>query len=125
MDKPMDAMRVCLDELITHWGIDAAANRTLTRRAVPKSDPRHWLTPDDFPAQMMREQKSGVVNFRLMIDPDGTPTKCVVQTPGGSAFDETTCNVLKRRARFAPALDASGRPIASFYVNTVRWLVPR
>jgi hypothetical protein len=125
MDKPMDAMRACVDELITHWGIDAAANRGLTRRAAPRTDPQTWLTSDDYPTQMVREAKSDIVNFRIMVDAAGSPTGCVVQTPSGTEFDRVTCEVLERHARFTPALDASGTPVASFYINSVRWLAAR
>jgi hypothetical protein len=122
MDKPMDAMRACLDELLTHWGIDAAAHRSLTRRAAPTSDPGRWLTTNDYPAEMVRGNRSGVVHFRLMVDPQGKPSACVVQT-GGSDFDKLTCNLLMKRARFLPALDAKGQAIASYYSNSVIWLM--
>lgn len=121
MDKPMDAMRACLDELLTHWGIDAAAHHSLISRAAPTSDPSRWLTPNDYPSALLKKSKSGVVHFRLMVDRQGKPTKCVVQT-GGSEFDKLTCDLLMRRAKFTPALDAQGKPIASYYSNSVRWL---
>jgi hypothetical protein len=121
LDKPLDAMRACLDELLTHWGIDAAAHHSLTRRAVPTSDPGRWLGPADYPTELLKKNESGVVHMRLMVDAQGKPTKCVVQT-GGSEFDKVTCALLMRRARFSPALDAQGKPIASYYTNSVRWL---
>jgi hypothetical protein len=122
MDKPMDAMRTCLDELLTHWGIDAAAHHRLRRRATPAGDPAGWLGPNDYPAEMLRRNRSGVVHFRLMVGVDGKPTACDVQT-GGSDFDKTTCALLMKRARFLPALDSEGKAIASYYANAVRWLV--
>jgi TonB-like protein len=122
MDKPMDAMRACLDELLTHWGIDAVAHHSLTRRAAPTSDPGRWLTTSDYPTNMLRENRSGVVHFRLMVDAQGKPSSCIVQT-GGSDFDKLTCVLLMKRAHFVPALDARGNPIPSYYSNSVVWLV--
>ncbi len=121
MDKPMDAMRACLDELLTHWGIDVVAHHALTRVAGPTSDPRKWLQPDDYPKEMLLKRRSGVVHFRIMIDAWGMPTDCIVQT-GGSDFDKLTCSLLMKRAHFVPALDAMGKPIPSYFTNSVRWL---
>lgn len=121
MDKPMDAMRACLDELLTHWGIDAAAHHSLIRRAVPTSNPGGWLTTSDYPSDMLRKGRSGVVHFRLMVDAQGKPSACIVQT-GGSEFDKLTCTLLMKRARFLPALDAQGNAIASYFSSNVVWL---
>jgi hypothetical protein len=121
MDKPMDAMRTCIDELLTHWGIDAQAHRSLSRRVAPANYPADWLTMNDYPSSMLRAGKGAAVHFRLMVDESGAPAECIVQTAMGDGFDELTCRLLKKRARFTPALDAEGRPIRSFYTNTVNW----
>lgn len=39
MGKPMAAFRTCLDELVSHWGIDVEAHRSLSRSAVPANSP--------------------------------------------------------------------------------------
>lgn len=121
MGKPLDAMRACLDELMTHWGIDAAAHHSLTRAAAPASNPQNWISPGYFPENMLKQHRSGTVHFRLMVDTQGKPTGCVVQT-GDDAFNNLTCTALMKRARFTPALDANGKPIPSYYANAVHWL---
>jgi hypothetical protein len=123
MDKPMDAMRTCLDELLTHWGIDAQAHRSLSRRAAPANYPADWLSTNDYPTKMLREGRGAAVHFRLMVDENGAPGECIVQTAMGDGFDKLTCSLLKKRARFTPALDAEGRPVRSFYTNTVNWSI--
>jgi hypothetical protein len=124
MDKPMDAMRTCIDQLLIKWGFDSQAHRTLTRRAAPAGNPGSWLSTADYPAAMLRAGRSAAVHFRLMIDEAGAPTDCVVQTAVGSGFDELTCRLLRKRARFTPALDAQGRPIPSFFASSVSWIIP-
>jgi hypothetical protein len=124
MNAPMDAMRSCIDELLTHWGIDAEAHHSISRRAAPKGFPGSWLNPSDYPSSMIRQGRSAAVHFRLMVDENGAPTDCVVQTPTGTEFDKHTCNLLKKRAKFTPALNREGQPIRSYFVSSVTWLLP-
>lgn len=123
MDKPMEQMRVCMDELMTHWGIDAAKQRTLTRRAKPKGSPGEWLGPGDYPETSRLRGESAVIHFRLTVSPEGGVSDCAIQrATKGDAFAKTSCDLIRKRARFEPALDADGKPVASFYVNAVRWM---
>ena len=122
MNKPMAALRTCLEELVTHWGIDPAVDKTLIRRAAPSNYPGTWATPQDYPTEMLLKAKSAIIHFRLMVNAQGKPTSCVVQTPGDPAFNKATCDLMMQRARFNPALNASGQPVPSYYVSTVRWL---
>lgn len=125
MGAPMAAMRKCTDELLTHWGIDLEAHRGLTRAVAPKSDPGEWIRTGDYPSHLMFQGEQGLVQFRLSVGADGAPTQCHIQTstrPKG--FDKAVCDALMRRARFEPALDADGQPIASYYRGGVRFQIP-
>jgi hypothetical protein len=124
LDLAMDQMRACLDALMNSWGIDPATYHSLKRRTVPRSNAGAWATTNDYPEKMLVRGMSSVVHFRLMVDEAGKPTDCAVQTAGGSEFDRRTCELMMQRARFDPALDREGRPVASFYVNSVRWMTP-
>ena len=58
-----------------------------------------------------------------MVSAEGVPTKCAIQQATSSPeFTKLTCDLLVKRARFSPALDRDGKPVASFYTNSVRWL---
>jgi TonB family protein len=122
MDLPMDQMRICLDDLMQRWGVDPEAYHSLSRHAVPSSNPGTWALISDYPQRMLENGMSGTVHFRLMVDKNGMHTECSVKTAGGSDFDKLTCQIMMRRARFTPALDAAGQPVASFYINSVRWV---
>lgn len=122
MDKPMDAMRVCLDSLVTHWGIDAAAHHSLTRRAAPSSDPADWLKYDDLPSEMKQKHTNGIYHVRFLVSPEGKPTDCKIQSTFGSDFAQSACRSLLQRARFTPALDATRKPITSFYIQNESWV---
>ncbi len=91
-------------------------------RPVPLGNPGNWVVSDDYPTKALREELGGAVGFRLDIDEMGIPTKCTVtQSSGYEILNTKTCMLLMERARFRPALDTNGKPIANYYVNRVRW----
>lgn len=116
------AMRSCTDELLAHWGIDVARHRELSRWAMPATEPGKWLRSSDYPSDMLAKSQPGIVRFRLSVGADGVPTACHIQRSTNSkGFDDAVCKGVMRRARFEPALDKDGNPLASYYVNSVRF----
>lgn len=121
----MGAMRRCTDELVTHWGIDVEAHRSLTRAATPSNDIGRWVTPNDYPRNLLAKGYQGMVRFRLSVDEDGKATQCHIQdSTRPEGFDKVVCDTIMSRAAFEPALDKDGNPIRSFYRNTVRFELP-
>ena len=123
LDSPMDAMDACLDELMSHWGIDVEAHRHLTR-AVEPYDYESLVEEigENYPRDMLRERRLGALRIRLDVAPDGTTTGCHLQSGiSDDSFEETACNIMMRHARFYPALDALGQPIASYYQVAVQY----
>ncbi|MXP15123.1 TonB family protein [Altererythrobacter confluentis] len=122
MDKPMDALRACTDDLVRQWGIDAEAQKSRTRKVRPANNPGRWLVADDYPSELLRKGNQGVAPFRLIVGADGVPESCHIQkTSGHKAFDDVVCEKVMERARFMPALDANDQPIRSYYISTVRF----
>ncbi|WP_081590475.1 energy transducer TonB [Blastomonas sp. AAP53] len=94
--------------------------------ASPRGNPGNWATPNDYPARALREERAGTTRFRVSIGPDGRVTGCEITGSSGHAdLDEATCKNVTRRARFKPALDSAGNPIADSYSNAVRWEIPK
>lgn len=121
---PLAALRKCTDELLGHWGIDVAKHAVLMRPALPKSDPRHWVKPRDYPPAMIMDGKRAIVHFRLNVGADGKPTAChIQQSTRPKAFDDAVCRAIMRNAEFDPALDAGGAPLASYWLNTVTFII--
>lgn len=121
MRQPMDAMRACIDELMTHWGIDVEAHRSLSRPVTPK-DQRNWSQQllQHYPTEMIRAGRNAYVRIRLIVGTDGKPSSCNVQIEAQHpVFQETACRILMRHARFEPALDARGSPIASYFTTAI------
>jgi hypothetical protein len=119
------AVDKCIDNLMTSWGIDVERHRSLSRKVKPQQSPGRWVESEDYPLQMLKDRQPAIVDFRLSVGPDGVPTACHIQsTTRPKEFDDAVCKSVMRRARFDPALDAAGKPLASYYRNTVRFQIP-
>jgi protein TonB len=86
--------------------------------------PRYFST-DDYPTAALASRAEGVVGFALTIGADGRIIGCAItRSSGSAALDAATCNILRRRARFAPAMDGNGRPVVSTLDQQVEWKLP-
>ena len=102
------------------------APRFTPKAAVPKGNPGSWATTNDYPSRALREEREGTTGFRVAVGPDGKVTDCTVTSSSGhSDLDEAACANIRRRARFAPAVDGNGNPTTGSYSNRVRWVIPK
>lgn len=124
MGAPMKAMRACTDELLGHWGLDPAVQRTLRSLPEPLSNPGEWLRSGDYPKKALASGKSAVIRFRLTISAVGKATDCAIQSgTRDPEFEKISCALLIKRANFKPASDQAGNPVASYFTSTVSWIV--
>ncbi len=94
-------------------------------RATPRRDPGSWVRSEDYPPAALRAGQEGRTGFRLDLGADGRATACtVIASSGSDALDEATCRLLMRRARFEPARDAGGMPIAASFSSRIAWRLP-
>ena len=92
----------------------------------PRTPPGSWVTNDDYPAAAIRAEQQGTTGFRLSVDAGGKVTDCqVTSSSGSSVLDSTACSLLRRRARFTPAEDASGNKIPATFASRFRWELPK
>jgi protein TonB len=84
-----------------------------------------YVSDADYPAAAQRNEEQGTTGFRLTIGTDGRVTNCeVTSSSGSSSLDSTTCNIMRRRARFTPARDSSGNPTTDTHSARIRWVLP-
>jgi protein TonB len=96
------------------------------KAAIPRTRPGEWANEDDYPAMDLRMNHEGMVRFQLAIGVDGRVSSCTVtQSSGWPGLDSATCALVTKRARFTPAQDESGQPMAGSYSNAIRWVIPR
>lgn len=125
MHEPMAVMRDCLDKLLGYWGIDVEAHRSLLRQVRPVEIER-WSRElvERYPSNLLQDGEQAVVRIRMNISEVGRPTACTVQlSMSNSQFEELACALLLRHARFEPALDGNGDPIASYWVTQVTYQI--
>jgi outer membrane biosynthesis protein TonB len=124
LGAPFKAMRECIDELLTHWGIDAAAHKTLSRTAQPRNmRALAAAVQSDYPGTALRAGMPAILRVRLAIDAAGSVTVCRMQLQYAEPeFERAACQNLKR-ARFDPALDKDGMPIASYWTTAIYYSI--
>jgi protein TonB len=105
------------------WGVDPDERATLSR--LPRGNPARFFGPSVYPALAVSNHLQGRTVTVVSIGVDGRVTGCAVAaTSGALVLDQATCNVLKASGHFMPALDMSGKPVASHLVVPVRWVLP-
>lgn len=125
MDKPFGVLQQCVDDMVSHWGIDMEAHKSLKTIVMPKVSPIEWINTANYPSKMLDEEQSAIVEFRVDVDEKGKPTGCHIQdSTRPKEFDNAVCLPLMRKAKFHPATDASGKPIRSFWKSSVSFRVP-
>lgn len=122
MGAPMAAMRKCTDNLVRHWGFEPSELATRQSRAEPIGDRTKWARSGDYPKSMITDGSSAYVTFRTSVDETGSVTDCaVLEATNPPEIGPHTCSLIKKRARFTPSLDNSGKPVKDFYIDRVFW----
>ncbi|MBT2135197.1 hypothetical protein KK137_12745 [Croceibacterium sp. LX-88] len=125
MEASLDRLQECAHGLPAKWGFDADQQRALIQAATPIDGDR-WIDPGSFPWEYLRSYQSVVLNLRLLVDDGGMPTDCIVQAPQFErAASEIACRTMMANARFEPALDAEGEPVASYYTTSIFYRTKR
>jgi hypothetical protein len=111
--------------LIACAGASIAASVSRITSAQPIGNPGAWATDLDYPPSARAAGVVGATGFDLLIDAVGRPVRCDVRQPSGtSILDAITCALMMKRARFKPARDQLGHPIASVWHSRVLWALP-
>lgn len=124
--KAFAAMDTCTEGLVKSWGLDPEQQKALSRRPKALTEPHTWLPAGTFPADLASEGRQALVDVRLLIDATGAVTDCqVVNGYSEPRFAKVTCSRIQERAKFEPALDASGLAVPSYAVHRVNWVIDR
>lgn len=116
MPQLLKGLEACTADLRQYWNADGEKAGPIARGAKPADgrDIRSIFSADDYPGVAMSLSQSGKTQYTLLIDEKGRIGGCHVVEPSGvPVLDAMGCQVLRRRARFTPALDLGGKPVRS------------
>jgi protein TonB len=92
---------------------------------VPKAPYERLVSIDDYPAAARAQGLTGTARVRLDVAPTGRVTGCTILASSGTALlDAATCRLLSSRARFEPARDGAGKPVAGAVEVELPWSLP-
>ncbi|HEX8653894.1 MAG TPA: hypothetical protein VF693_01555 [Allosphingosinicella sp.] len=117
--RAAEAMAYCEAEKLVDWGADPAGFEPGATRPQPREDPARWLTQRDFGLATALTSAAYAAVFRLTLDREGRATGCTLIESAGNVDLTGACRALRSRARYQPARDAAGNPIASVAIHMV------
>ena len=102
----------------------SSPRKTVSLFAEPKAiHPENWVTTQD--RERSGSTGEGVAYFELIVSPAGDIEQCrILESSGFDVLDRLTCSLISQRGHFRPALDQAGQPVASTWINRVRWARP-
>jgi hypothetical protein len=122
---PVAALQACADDLAKSWGLDPAKLKSEKSPAIPAGGGAGWLPQGTIAFADFAKLAGGSNQVRLMVDAAGKPTACAIHW---ATLDQTSndkiCKTLMDKARFTPAMDASGQPMAGVWVASPMFLMP-
>jgi TonB family protein len=116
MPALLKGLKECTADLQKYWNADGEKDGTIAK--PPKGDVRGVFRSDDYPGDAIQLNQGGTSRFLLLIDEQGSVAGCHVLEPSGvPVLDAMGCQVIRKRAKFAPALDPNGHAIRSTYTT--------
>jgi len=120
MHPPLAFLRGCAEQL----AITLA--RTSNSSARGKAKPAELTNARDlprlikYPTYLIRAEMDGSVLFRITVNASGKASNCHINRSNRpQLFDNAVCLGMLKHAKFNPALDAEGKPVASYYHSEV------
>lgn len=100
----------------------SATMRAISGEARPPQpiDFDNWIQTNDWPTYLVRAEMEGTIGIRLTVNAKGSATSCnVLGSNKPQLFDDAVCLGLLKRAKFEPALNGDGEPVASYFNTSV------
>jgi TonB family protein len=124
LDEAFAVLDNCAFDLIGTWGLDVAQHRTATR--LPR-----WINKDAvvrrivavYPREALNSGEQGIMRMRVTVSPEGTVEDCtIIKATDTERLESPACKAMMD-ARFEPALDAAGKPMRSYFAESIVYVM--
>jgi TonB family protein len=100
------------------WRIEDSQARSMTGSIAG------LISSDDYPPQALDRNEQGTVGVLIQVDATGAVSGCTVEESSGfEVLDAQTCRLVQMRAKYRPATDAGGKPVASQARARITWRI--
>ncbi len=122
-----DILNQCSQNLVSYWGLDLEAHRTMVR--VPEPINFDEIKKDImsvYPRDALDRGEQATLNLRIIVDADGSIEECVLtDVTVTNALESPACDVFGNRAMFVPGEDEAGEPMRSYYTKNIVYTMRR
>ncbi|WP_404479441.1 energy transducer TonB [Novosphingobium sp. BL-52-GroH] len=119
MYAALQALHKCADDMFTGWGISPSTRSELAQEPrIVDGTALARAVDQAYPKALKRPGKIDRVEFLAVVDANGVATGCHVTRSSEEGFNEHVCSAVLK-ARFKPARDDSGAPVAWYYNGAV------
>lgn len=122
--KAQAVLENCLSGLRTEH-VGKEVTNLIATSPKPKRPVVSYFSVGDYPAEAVAKGEQGYVGALAWVASDGRVDDCkVIESSHRRTLDDRTCEIIRKRVRFDPGLDAEGKPIRSPYYQRIRWDLP-
>jgi len=122
MKSVLKSLDACATDLQRHWNVGEAAEAGLKSKAAAVKPLFSYFSDRDYPDMAFTKDMTGRTEVLLLIDEAGVLKDCSVESTSGIAsLDVMSCQVLRQRAKFRPAIDAAGKSVKGVINSAIRW----
>lgn len=115
----------CSANLLEHWGYSKERQSKIAIPAKIKESWASYVSSFDYPMKALFSRAGGESHILVDVGTDGRGSNCrVIVHSNNEEIDQTTCKVATERARYVPAQDVNGQPIAAPTYLVFRWEMP-
>ncbi|MEM7702497.1 MAG: energy transducer TonB [Pseudomonadota bacterium] len=125
LGEAFEVLNTCTQDLVKDWGLDPEKHLSATRMAAVEDLPKVVRRIQrSYPVGALNRGEQAILRIRVMVDDSGTATDCVInEVTRTTRLDSPACRPLME-AKYTPALDAQGKPFASYYATSITYVIP-
>lgn len=124
LKAPLNALEKCARDSLKDWGVDPLVEDRVAIGPHPASDETQVVRPEDYPKKALDAGMESSLDLWLNIDARGQLSSCrVISTFASPDINDRMCKLIKDRQTFVAAKATDGSSVASFYIQSFRFII--